>query len=221
MMRSRRTPTLLALLIAAGFSLQAAPAPAASPQARKQSLTNEAEQVHAWVARSRDNKGLPFMIIDKKQAHLWVYDGAGRLQGHAPVLLGSARGDHTLPGIGSMKLSEIREEDRTTPAGRFVAETGINERRERVVWVDYDAAVSMHPVLTANETEQRQRRLDTPTPADNRVSFGCINVPTAFHRDVVLGTVGEGRSVVYILPEVRPLHAVFPRAAPTATVARR
>jgi hypothetical protein len=223
-MHRRTTPRAIALLVTAiGLSLQWAPALSAPPAlAEKQALTREAEQVHAWIARTHDNHGLPFMILDKKQAHLWVYDAAGHLQGHSPVLLGSARGDDTLPGIGSMKLSEIRPQDRTTPAGRFVAEVGINERRERVVWVDYDAAVSMHPVLTTNPKEQRQHRLDTPTPADNRVSFGCINVPTGFHRDVVLGTVNEGRSVVYILPEVRPLRTVFPQlAAPDAKVARR
>ena len=152
-------------------------------------LTAEASELFDWVARSRDNDGLPFMIIDKRQAHLWVFDRSGNLQGNAPVLLGVARGDHTVPGIGDKKLSEIKTEERTTPAGRFVAEVGMNARGEDVVWVDYDAAVSMHRVLTTNAKEQRARRLETRTPHDNRVSYGCINVPKAFFEDVVSATV--------------------------------
>jgi len=208
---------MLAITIALGVSMQARAVDSGQP------LTRDAAQVLDWVVKSRDNHGLPFMILDKKQAHLWVYDRAAQLKGDAPVLLGSARGDHTLPGIGAMRLADIKPADRTTPAGRFVAETGVNERRESVVWVDYDAGVSMHPVLTTNAKEQRQHRLETPTPADNRISFGCINVPTAFHQQVVLGTAAGGRTVVYILPDSSPLTSVFtqlaPHAAPRSTVA--
>ena len=71
-------------------------------------LTADAAELFNWVSRSRDNGGLPFMIIDKRQAHLWVFDGSGNLRGNAPVLLGVARGDHTVPGIGDKKLSEIK-----------------------------------------------------------------------------------------------------------------
>ena len=41
-------------------------------------------------------------------------------------------------------------EERTTPAGRFVAERGQNLRGEDVVWIDYDAAVLMHRVITTS-----------------------------------------------------------------------
>lgn len=190
---------------------------AAGP-APKQALTRDAEQVLQWVVRSQDNQGLPFMIIDKRQAHLWVFDRTAKLQGDAPVLLGSARGDHSLPGIGDMPLSQIKPSDRTTPAGRFKAEVGRNLRGERVVWIDYDGGVSMHPVLTTEASERRQERLATPTPADNRVSFGCINVPKAFHEKVVLGSVPRGHGIVYVLPETVPLRSVFKQLAGTAPV---
>ena len=197
------------------------PLSAATPT---RALTVDAGELFGWVARSRDNDGLPFMIIDKRRAHLWVFDHSGKLQGDAPVLLGVARGDDTAPGIGDKKLSEIKPEERTTPAGRFLAEVGMNLRGEDVVWVDYDAAVSMHRVLTTNAKEQRARRLDTPTPNDNRVSYGCINVPTAFFENVVSTTVRGGNSVVYVLPESRPLRSVFNKLATAPsnlTTARR
>jgi hypothetical protein len=190
--------------LAAALTLQHA---AAAEKARP--LTPDAARVYAWIARAGDNEGLPFMIIDKRQAHLWVFDAAAERQGDAPVLLGSARGDHTAPGVGELQLSQIPPADRTTPAGRFRAEVGANARGEAVVWVDYDSGVSMHPVLTSNPRERRLQRLATATPDDNRVSFGCINVPAAFHSGVVMRTVRNGNSVVYILPESKPLDRVF------------
>ena len=193
-------------ILAAVVALWLQPVSAATPT---RALTADAAELFDGVARSRDNEGLPFMIIDKRQAHLWVFDRSGKLQGNAPVLLGVARGDDTAPGIGDKKLSEIKTEERTTPAGRFIAEVGMNTRGEDVVWVDYDAAVSMHRVLTTNAKEQRARRLQTPTPSDNRVSYGCINVPKAFFENVVSATVKGGNSVVYVLPESRPLRSVF------------
>ena len=197
------------------------PLSAATPT---RALTTEAAELFDGVTRSRDNNDLPFMIIDKRRAHLWVFDRFGRLQGDAPVLLGLARGDDTAPGIGDKKLSDIRSDERTTPAGRFVAEVGLNARGEDVVWVDYDAAVSIHRVLTTNAKEQRARRLETPTPNDNRVSYGCINVPKEFFESVVSATVNGGHSVVYVLPESRSLRSVFGKLATVQshlTTARR
>lgn len=194
---------LTALVAASCLSL---PSWAAGPA---QPLTADAAELFDWVIRSRDNAGLPFMIIDKRRAHLWVFDRSGQSRGAAPVLLGSARGDHTVPGIGDKQLSDIRPEERTTPAGRFLAEVGMNARGEDVVWVDYDAAVSMHRVLTTNPRERRPQRLGTSTPDDNRVSFGCINVPKAFYETVVSATVNGGNSIVYVLPESLPLRTVF------------
>jgi hypothetical protein len=197
-------------LLAVGSFFACHPAAAAEPS---RTLTSEAAELFQWIERTRDNGPLPFMIIDKRHAHLWVFDQTGKLQGNAPVLLGSARGDHSVPGIGDKKLSEIKSQERTTPAGRFVAEVGMNARGEDVVWVDYDGAVSMHRVLTTNPKERRVQRLATPTSDDNRVSYGCINVPTAFFENVVKTTVRGGNSIVYVMPDSGPLHGVFGQLA--------
>lgn len=213
-MQRRRIVNLVALLAAACFTLPTIAAP-------KEPLSSEAAALYDWVVASRDHQGLPFMIVDKRRARLWVFDRAADLKGDAPVLLGSAIGDHIAPGIGDMKLSEIDPKDRTTPAGRFVAEIGTNLRGEDVVWVDYDSGLSMHRVLTTNPAERRPQRLQTPTPNDNRVSAGCINVPTTFFESVVIGTVKASNSVVYVLPESQPMQSVFRLAsAPRQTRAQ-
>jgi len=201
----RKQVKCMAAVAAGWLSLQVS----ASPALPTQPLSHDAAAVFDWLVRARDNQDLPFMIIDKRRAHLWVFDLAARLQGDAPVLLGMALGDHTAPGVGDKELSEIKFDDRTTPAGRFVAEVGMNARGEDVVWVDYDSGVSMHRVITTKAHERRAERLETPTPDDNRVSFGCINVPKFFYEATVSTTVKGGKSVVYILPDSHPVHSVF------------
>ena len=171
--------------------------------------SHEARQLADWVVDSGNNLNLPFVIVDKVNARVFVFDAGGRIRGAAPALLGLARGDHSVPGIGERELSDIRPEDRTTPAGRFVAALGHNLRGEDVLWVDYDGAVSLHRVITSNPKERRLHRLATPTPEDNRISYGCINVPVAFYETVVRAAFTGTEGIVYVLPETRPAREVF------------
>lgn len=162
-----------------------------------------------WVHQTGDNRGQPFAVIDKRAARVHLFDGQGHERASSPVLVGLAKGDDSVPGIGERKMSDIRPEERTTPAGRFVTEPGRNLQNEAIVWIDYDAAVSMHRVRANNSAERRLQRLATPTPDDNRISYGCINVPAAFYDQFIQPTLGKGPGLVYVLPETRSLAAVF------------
>ncbi len=182
--------------------------------------STEVQQLARWALASGDAAGRHLVLVDKRLAHVYVLDARGRLLGHAPVLLGLARGDGTVPGIGERPLSEVRPEERTTPAGRFMPEPGRNMEGEDVVWVDYDAAVSMHRVRARVKSERRLERLASSTPADNRISYGCINLPAAFYEQVLVPAV-RANAVVYVLPEVRPLADVFPGLRPTGAAGGR
>jgi len=173
------------------------------------SAGQDAQQVTAWIRASGDNQGHPFAIIDKKSAMLHVFDGTGKLRGSSPVLLGLAVGDDSVPGIGERKMSDIRPAERTTPAGRFVSEPGRNLQDEDIVWIDYESAVSMHRVRTGNKADRRLQRLATPTVADNRISYGCVNVPAAFYDALVKPVFGVQPALVYVLPETRPAATLF------------
>jgi hypothetical protein len=206
---------------AVSSTLQSAPArPANTPQQAAATSDNRAifagepaspdvRHIADWVVDSGDNRGLPFVIIDKTDARIFVFDPGGWIRGAAPALLGLARGDDTVPGIGDRELSSIRPDERTTPAGRFVAQRGMSTRGVDVVWVDYDSGVSLHRVITSNPRERRLERLATPTPADNRISYGCINVPVAFYDEVVNPSFNGTAGIVYVLPETRPVRQVF------------
>jgi hypothetical protein len=171
--------------------------------------SRDVKRMADWVVDSGDNRGLPFVIVDKIDAKVFVFDGDGRLRGTAPVLLGLARGDDSIPGIGDRQLSDIRPEERTTPAGRFVAMLGYNFDKKDVLWVDYDNAISLHRVVTNQPTERRLQRLATPTPLDNRISYGCINVPAKFYNNVVSPAFTGTNGIVYVLPETRLKSEIF------------
>ena len=173
-----------------------------------QSASAQARQYADWIATSSDNGDLDFVIVDKRLARVYVFDASARLRGSSPVLLGAARGDESVPGIGIRPIAQVLPHERTTPAGRFVGERGSNANGEDVVWVDYDAAVSMHRVRATNPKERRLQRLASPSPEDNRISYGCINVPTAFY-DTTIGPLFAARdAIIYVLPESPPVRAL-------------
>lgn len=176
---------------------------------QQERASHEAQHVADWVVDSGDNRTLPFAIVDKMDARVFVFNADGRLRGAAPALLGLAQGDDTIPGIGDRPLATIRPEERTTPAGRFVAALDRNLRGKEILWVDYDGAISMHPVMTTKPEERRLQRLATPTPLDNRISYGCINVPAKFFEKVVRPAFTGTDGIVYVLPETRLTREVF------------
>jgi hypothetical protein len=208
------------VLMLAGFALQPALAgDNASPTANSNASGPEspdqekhffeARKVADWVIDSADNAGMPFMIIDKTNARVMMFDATGRLQGSTPALLGLAKGDDSTPGIGQRKLSTIRPEERTTPAGRFVASLAKDIHGQEILWVDYDTALSLHRVVKGTAAEKRDQRLDSATPDDNRISYGCINVPVKFYERLVSPTFSHTNGIVYILPETRTAKEVF------------
>lgn len=175
----------------------------------RESGSQDARDMAAWIVDSGDNRNMPFVIVDKKDAKVFVFYADGRLRGAAPALLGLALGDDAVPGIGNRKLSNIRPEERTTPAGRFEAALGRNLRGEEILWVDYDRAVSLHPVITNKPEERRAQRLATPTPFDNRISYGCINVPANFYNNVVRKAFTGTNGIVYVMPDTKSVREVF------------
>ncbi len=180
------------------------------------------EVVHVanWVSYTRNSNRKAFVLIDKKDARMYVFDKQGKLKSHSPVLLGSAVGDHTAPGIGNKPLSQIKPNERTTPAGRFWARPGKNNHGEDIIWIDYDAAVSMHRLRKVKEEEKRADRMATPEADDNRISNGCVNVPHKFYNTVLKPTVLRGGAYVYVLPETKTPQQLFGSFDVPANVAR-
>jgi hypothetical protein len=233
----RRALALFAIALFCGFPTGTATA-VGSPQARAESPTASApsapdqlranfrggaasaaaRQVADWIVASGDNRGLAFVIVDKVNARLFLFDAGGTVRAAVPVLVGLARGDDSPAGIGTRPLSAITPGERITPAGRFVAEPGQNLSGKDILWVDYAAAISLHrasdrkPGMTA---KSRVERL-TGATGGRRISYGCINVSAAFYDDFVRPAFSGTTGIVYILPETRSARAEF--RIPDATI---
>ena len=68
--------------------------------------------------------------------------------------------------------------------------------------------------MTTNKKERRPQRLRSPSAEDNRITFGCINVPAQFYQEVVRPLFKNSTGIVYILPESKYLFEVFPAFRP-------
>lgn len=192
------------------------PLPAAAPPPAAAAV----RELARWAVRTGDHERLPFGVLDKNRAALYLFGPDGKPRGATAVLLGSARGDHSVPGIGDRPIAEIRPEERTTPAGRFLVEPGRNHKGEDIYWLDYDAAVSIHRVRAHNVRERRLERLASPGPGDNRISYGCVNLPASFYDGALKPLFGR-RAVVYVLPETQPWQQFFGvRSSPAKHAAR-
>jgi len=185
--------------------------PAASPDTGMALVvaSADARQALRWVVAARDNEGLPFVIVDKKGGRIFVFEAGGQLRGASPALTGLAPGDHAAPGMAQRSVASLREDERTTPAGRFVSEPGHNLQGEAIVWIDYAAKLAIHRLRPAPPAERRAERLASETPDDNRISMGCVVVPVRFYETVVGPVLGKSRGIVYVLPDTQPLASML------------
>ncbi|MFZ2996056.1 hypothetical protein [Sphingobium sp.] len=184
---------------------QAAPVEPATAPASPESM-----RVIDWVATSGDNHSLPYVVIDKKAARAFLFDRKGKYLSDAPVLIGIATGDDATPGVGKKSLAEIGPAEKTTPAGRFLAKFGVAAGKQKVLWVDYATSVALHTIPTGNPKEQRRARMLSPQIDDNRVTFGCINVPKLFYNQGLRPQFAKKGGYVYVMPDTKSLEEVFP-----------
>ena len=169
-------------------------------------------QLVRWSTATADHQGLPCAVIDTPAARFHVFSAQALGLGRAPVLLGAAAGDRSAPGIGAKPLAHIHPHERTTPAGRFVTEPGRNLQGDDIVWIDYDAAVSLHRVRSVSASERRLQRLASPGARDKRVSYGCVNAPAAFYDQFIAPWFGRAPGVIYVLPDTEPFATFFEAA---------
>jgi hypothetical protein len=200
--------TLLGLLLPCTTAAQAAPSIAPSAEVR---------DMARWVVDSGDNFHLPYVLIDKVNAQVFVFSARGELLGAAPALLGMARGDRLL-APNDATLAQIRPEQRITPAGRFLSRLSVDSEGKELLVMDYRAAISLHAVIKGTPEERRAERLRSATAQDNRISYGCINVPKDFYSSLVSATFAHSPGIVYVLPETGSATTLF-GMRPARTVA--
>ena len=174
-----------------------------------QAAPQDVVQVANWVSVTHNNGKRAFVLIDKKQAQLYVFDPQGKLKSRTPVLVGKAIGDKAMPGSGDKPIAQLKEDEKTTPAGRFLAMRGKNTRGQDVLWIDYQQAIAMHRLASVSAEEHRAERIASADPSAHRISNGCVNVPPQFYDSVLKPTITKLGAIIYVLPETMPPQQVF------------
>jgi len=195
--------------IFAGLWVWGSIACAAASTSDTSSASPDARLAIHWIVEHHDNQDKPFAVVDKKAGQLHIHAADGHLIGSSPALLGLAPGDTAIPDIARRAPASLRPFERTTPAGRFESQPGRNLHGEDIVWLDYAASLAIHRLRPAAASERRAQRLASASPADNRISLGCVVVPVAFYEQVVAPVLGHARAVVYVLPEDQPVRGFF------------
>ena len=171
--------------------------------------STEARQVADWAVQSGDHKGHAFIVVDKLNARLHVFDRNGTLIDQTPILLGMGVGDKFAPGVLKMDMYKTKPWQRITPSGRYFAEEDRNLEGEIVLWVDYDAGIAIHRMPSKQTKQRRHERIMSPDPAEHRITYGCVNVVPAFYDRVIRPYFAPKGGYVYVLPDTLPLHSVF------------
>lgn len=150
------------------------------------------------IVVKEDSNGKPFVIGDKVNGKLYAFNEHGKLLARMPALYGKEKGDIRTTGA------------RITPSGRFEADLdqSMNNPDERGFiygttidfYEDDDSIVAIHRLYTAIPEEDRPGRLESATPEDNRISYGCVNCPDKAYEEILKPLFKKG-GVVYILPE--------------------
>lgn len=156
-------------------------------------------------------KGLDtFFIVDKPTATLVAIGKGGKTYGRCPVLLGKKMGE--TPNQADPN-SDVANEA-TTPMGMyFIGKNNIGEHDKKQynnkIYSLYGTdRIAIHETYPG-ELKQRTKSLKSETVADNRMSWGCINLDAKdFDRllahipgkTIINGNVNEG-TALYITPD--------------------
>lgn len=199
-------------------ALLAAPSATASPRTTYQSHLEATPQAACELGQrvvdTGDHTGLPFVIVHKRSGLALVYHASGSLAGASSVLLGLTIGDQAAAGVGERtRDGTLRRSDLTTPAGRFESEPGRNLDGEAIVWIDYASALAIHRLRHGPNRAHRALRLSSVGGGDKRASAGCVVVPEAFYDRVIGPVLGQGRGIVYVMPESSSWRDLWPHLA--------
>jgi uncharacterized RDD family membrane protein YckC len=172
-------------------------------------LSEAGKQSFAIFSNDREfKKGVAF-VADKPNARLYVFKD-GKYQGETAALFGRAKGDvQTELGAstGKPNLKSFLESDKVTPAGKYSATTMDMARYGRLVYFNNDDGLAIHVIKSSGDTWQL--RLETPTPLDNKITFGTINTTEEFYNKHLATLPLNVQATVYIVPEVYSPSVVF------------
>lgn len=141
-------------------------------------LSENSKSIYLYEMSQNNNKN--YLIADKTRAEMYVIGKDGKLLGKFPILLGQTKGEFTNL---SDPDSDVAGKYATTPAGKYIlARNGLSVMEEdlklydsKIMSMNGGHGLAIH-IVYPKELIKRMAALETPTPDDNRMSWGCINI---------------------------------------------
>ena len=175
----------------------------AVPEEAKAQMSPLAQQTYEAMAPVAMKTGKWFMVADKPNGMLHIFKEDGSHALSDPTLYGKDTGD-VLAAVSSLEGGA-----KTTPAGKFTlkARASTYAGGQELILVeskDYTGYIAIHAADTSTPSENRLGRLDTPTAADNRVSYGCINTKhDTFVNEIAPNIANLDGGMIFVLPDAQ------------------
>lgn len=172
-------------------------------------VSKQASDTINWVVQKKDHRGKNFVVADKDAGKIYVVSPSGKILNTQNAIFGRGKGntnaDFNTPS-GRFFLHKVTKEHLSRKNQKIYGDSLLtlhNPETGKALVQPSGGYVAMHRVLNK---EGRLNALSTPTASDNYISFGCINVPTAFYDSAVDGL---DNAMVYVLDHqnVKPTKA--------------
>ncbi len=188
------------------------------PTSARSKMSPLAQSVFTEMAATAQISGKGFIIADKPNGMIHVFDKDGNVIAQDTALYGRDVGDV----LGS--ASSLEGGKKVTPAGKYALEAvklrdggtyAGGYTLDLVGTNDGTGTIAIHAAYLGNVNEKRLERLASPDVKDNRVSYGCINTSHKTFLDKIIPNINKlNGGMVFVLPD-SPETFSMP-AAPTA-----
>lgn len=161
--------------------------------------------VFTEMAATAQQTGKGFIIADKPNGMIHIFDKDGKVIAQDTALYGKDVGDvlasaSALAGgkkitpAGKYALEAVKLRDGDTYAGGYTLDlVGTN---------DGTGTIAIHAAYLGNVNEKRLERLATPDVKDNRVSYGCINTSHKTFLNKIIPNISKlDGGMVFVLPD--------------------
>ncbi len=164
------------------------------------SLPEAGKQYYEYLT-APERKGHSFFLGDKSKAVVHLVNSEGKLVKSFPVIFGREKGEHS----NDTDFGKNEKEHPTTPSYMYhlngdlvsMQEEGEYGRGNVYLLMGTESSIAFH--IINERLSSRLPALETPTPDDNRQSWGCVNT-TKENMDEIRKYIEEGMPFV-VLPE--------------------
>ena len=174
---------------------------AAVPDEAKAKMSPLAQDVYGAMAPVAMKTGKWFMVADKPNGMLHIFKEDGSHFISDATLYGKDKGD-----VMEAK-SSLEGGAKITPSGKYTMKESPAEYAGGTSLIlveskDYSGYIAVHAADVSTPSERRLQRLETSTPDDNRISYGCINTKhETFINEIKPNISKLDGGMIFVLPD--------------------